>query len=165
MKLIDIIIPDPSVFFLIAGDKHVFISKYYDINISFSSRISFASDGTKMETQSPTITYIVGVDNDNGQKLGKLFNKDYLGLTQTRQTVAYLGAYAFKAFVSAQPNLINPSSRVRLSHSGFDGKVKIELHLDGMGFDDFFSNIEKSYPQYEKIHSDFISRFELMDIE
>jgi len=162
MKLIDVVIPDPSSFFLIARDKHVYILNYSNINIDFHPRISFDSDGNRHETQTPTVTYEIKLNGENAADLSKLFNSSYKHITQTKETLAYIKNYKFKVKVTAMPRQLFPTYLKDNSLSPQD--IKVELCLDEVGFDDFFKSIDISYSKYATSNSDFISRFELMDI-
>lgn len=164
MKLIDVIIPDPSSFFLVVGNHKVYMSRYNDINISFKPQVSFDANGERHETENPTITYNMALTAENANKLSDLFDSDFSQIIQTRETLAYINTFKFKVKVTVVPGRLHYNRSSDGSISMMIDFVKVELYLDKMGFEDFFKSIDTSYSKYIELQSDFISRFELMDI-
>ena len=169
MNLIDVIVPDPYSLYIRTDKGPVHILKYTNINISFSTHVSFV-EGKRVESQRPHITYDVLFDRENGIKLSSLFDLNFARLHQSKQTIISIKGYKFKANIKATPtstpyeNRHNYSDEPEVS-KGYISEAKMEISLEGMEIGDLFDEIDESYNKYQKEQGAFISRFELMDME
>ena len=155
MDLLQVIIPEPTYFFiLLPDDEEIRVDYYSKIDINFCNRVVF-KDGKRIDVRSPLITYRVVLDDISKGQLRKLFvnaNTSNMCTIQTRRARIMVGKdqYIFNVDISAIPDM-----GTYFSLDDIQNSVEINLKLEDTTIS-LFDRAEEAYEKYR--------RFEILDL-